>query len=599
MSVQAAITLVILVATLLLMGTQRLRGELTALLVMLALILTNVLTAEEAFSAFGEPVIILIAALFIIGGALYETGAAAVIASQIMRLKRRGDLFLLLTIMVSAALLSAFISNLLVVAVFLPAVLRVARRARISPAQLLMPLNTAGEMGSFLLLIGAISTVVINDLLGSSGYEPLGLFALMPYGLVFLAITILWFALFGPRLLPTSIPSETERPSLGEVERTYKLEQQLYQVRVRAGSDLVGQRLNEVKLGPTFRLNVVAIQPDGADLRPARSNWVLEQDDILVLEGARGDVLQASSIHHLEPRGSIPLDRFEQLEKQTVRLAEVMIPFRSNLVGKTVSESRFRDQHGLNILAVQRDGKAIHGELSELRLAAGDAMLVQGPLQRLRDVGKDLNLILVTHLGPRRGDLISRKIWLTAAILAMMIVVVVFNLLSLATASLAAALALLATDCISVERAYQSIDASILLVVGGLLPLATALEKSGLAAIFASGIAGLEAGPFATLVLVYALSAVLTQVISNTVVGVLLLPVTINLAQTVGIPAHALAIAVMVGVTTSYVTPLTHGSNLMIVGPGGYSMRDFLVNHLPIFVLQSAALLAMLSFTYL
>lgn len=599
MSTAALITLVILVAALLLMGTQRLRSELAALLVMLALILTSVLTAEEAFSAFGQPVIILIASLFIIGGALYETGAAAVIAAQIMRLRRRGDTFLLLAIMISAALLSAFISNLLVVAVFLPAVLRVARRARMAPAQLLMPLNTAGGMGSFLLLIGAISTVVINDLLVSSGYDPLGLFALAPYGLVFLAITILWFALFGRRLLPTTVLSETERPSLGEVERTYQLQEQLYRVRVRAGSDLVGQQLNEARLGPNFRLNVVAIQPDGADLRQARSDWVLEQDDVLVLEGARGDVLQAASIHHLEPKGTIPLDRFEQLKNQSVRLAEVMVPFRSDLVGKTVAETHFREQHGLNILAVHRDEKAIHGELSELRLAAGDTLLVQGALSRLRDVGKDLNLILVTHLGPGRGDVISRKIWLTAGILAAMILVVVSGLLPLATASLAAVLALLATDCISIERAYQSIDASILIVIGGLLPLATALEKTGLAAIFAAGIAGLNASPFATLVLIYALAVVLTQVISNTVVGVLLLPVAINLAQTTGLPAHALAIALIVGVTTSYVTPLTHGSNLMIVGPGGYTMRDFLVNHIPIFVLQSAALLAMLYLVYL
>lgn len=598
MSTQAIITLVILLATLLLMGTQRLRADLTALLVMLAVVISNVLTVEEAFSAFGQPVIIILPSLFIVAAALYETGVAAIIAQQMLRLGQRGHTVLILVIMVSAGLLSAVISDLLVVTVFLPAVLRVAQRARIAPGQLLIPLTTASVMGGLLTLIGALSNIVLNDLLVSSGHAPLGLFTLAPFGATFLLIALLWFALIGRRLLPTRVAEETVRPSLGEVERTYQLEEQLYQVRVRSGSDLIGRRLDEAQLGPDFHLTVVAIQPSGDDLQPSPGHWILARDDILIVRGSRGDVFQAATIHHLQPKGTIPLDRFERLEGQSLRLAEVIVPFRSRLVGRTVAQSHFRERYGLNILAVHREGRALQDDPADITLEAGDTLLVQGSLERLRRIGDDLNLVLVTHLGPGRGDLVTGKVWITLAILAGMLGSVVLGLLPLATASLTAAVTLILTGCISAERAYKSVDATILVVIGGMLPLAMALQKTGLAGQMATLIAGLQAGPFLTLALLYALTVLLTQIISNVVSGLLLLPVALSLALEVGAPPHAYAIAVIVAVTTSYVTPLTHGINLMIREPGRYQMRHYLLNNGPIFLLQSAALFALLALLY-
>lgn len=598
MSSAALITLGLLVATLILMSTQRLRADLTALLVMLTLILTNVLDAEEAFSAFGQPVIIILPALFIIAAALYETGVAAMIAQQFLRVEQRGTVVLLLVTMVSGALLSAIISDLLVVTLFLPALLRVARRTRIAPGQFLIPLTTASVVGSLLTLIGAISTVVINDQLSSTGVAPLQFFSLTPFGLSFLAITVLWYTLVGRRLLPAMAPAPVTRPSLEEVEDTYELKEQLYRLRVRSGSDLIGKRLGEAQLGHDFRLNVVAVQPDRADLQAMRSDRIFEQDDLLIVKGARGDVFQAAALHNLDPKGSIALDRFEKLEEQSLRLAEAMVPFRSNLVGTTVAESRFRERYGLNILAVHRNGRAEQGELTEMALELGDTLLLQGPLARLQRVGNDMNLVLVTHLGPGRGDLITNRVWLTLVILALMLAAVVSQLLPLATASLAAAVLLVLSGCISVDRAYRSVDATILVVVGGMIPLAMALEKTGLAGQLAELIGGLQTGPFVTMIIVYFATVVLTQVISNMVTGLLVLPIALNLAIGLGAPPHAYAICVIVGVTTSYVTPLTHGINLMIREPGGYQMRHFLLNNGAIFVLQSLVLFVLLRAIY-
>jgi len=596
MTLQAILTLIILVATLVVLATQRLRPDLTALLVMLSLILTNVLSPSEAFSAFGQPVIIIVPSIYILGAALYETGLATMIANRLSRFSSHGQTVLTLAIMLTAGLLSAALSSLLVVAVLVPAVLRIARQARLAPGRLLLPLVTAATMGNLLTTISSISNLVVSDVLVVSGYQPLSFFSLTLYGLASLGLAILWSLLGGRWFLRQALPSEPQPPSLDEVERSYRLDDRLYRLRVRAESDLIAQRLDQSELGPDFHLNVVAVKPRGGKLEPARPDWVLEHDDLLIVEGSRGDALQAASLHHLEPKGPVPLDEFNQLEQQTLRLAEVMVPFRSQLVGKTLTEAHFRERYGFSILAVHRRGQAIRENLPHVTLDAGDTLLVQGPLAHLRRVGQDANLVSVTYLGPQPGDLITSKAGLTLGILGLMLLCVLSGLLPLATASLAAAVALLLTGCLSPDRLYQSIDVSVIVLIGGMLPLAMALEKTGLAELLARQLADLSpaVGAFGTLLLLYLCTHVITQVISNSVAAALVTPIAINLATAQGLSPQPFAIAIAVAVTTSYVTPLTNADNLLVREAGRYTLRDYLVNGAPIFLAQTVALMLLL-----
>ena len=597
MSYQTALTLVIFVAALLVLASQRLRRDLTALLVLLSLILTGILSPTEAFSAFGQPVIIIIPCIYIIGAALYETGVATMIANRLLRVSSRGPGVLTLAIMVTAGLMSALVSSLLVVAVLMPAVLRIARRERLAPSLLLLPLASAATMGNLVTLIGAVSNLVVSDLVAVSGYGPLGLFSVTPFGLVSLALSILWTMLVGRRLLSREVPKEPTPPSLQEVEQSYRLDDQLYRLRVRSGSDLIAQRLHECGLSPAFGLNVMAVRPKGDRLKPANPDWVLEQDDLLVVEGSLGDVLQAASLHRLEPKGAMPLEEFNRLEEDTLRLAELIVPFRSQLVGKTLAEIDFRERYGLNVLAVHRRGQAIHEDLPDLALAVGDTLLVQGPIAYLRQVGQDWNLISATQLGPQPGDLITRKAKLTLSLLAVMLICVVSGLLSLATASLAAALALILTGCLSVDRAYRSIDWSIVVLVGGMLPLAMALEQTGAAELIAGLLigAGGAAGPMGSLLLLYLFTTFISQVVSNSVSAALMVPIALNLATAQGLSPQLFAVAIAVAATTSYITPLTNADNLLIREPGRYSMRDYLVNNLPLYLLQTTVVMLILS----
>jgi di/tricarboxylate transporter len=597
MTFQAALTLIILITTLVALASQRLRADLTALCVTLALILTGVLSPTEAYSAFAQPVIIIIPCIFILGAALYETGVATLIADQLLRIGTKSPVVLILVIMLTAGLLSSVVTSMLIIAVLMPAVVRIARRARLAPTLLLLPLVSGATMGNLLTLIGAISHLVVSDLLVVSGYEPLGFFSLTPIGLVSLGLSIVWYLLVGRRLLRHEMPPEPQLPSLDEVERDYRLDHQLHRLRVRSKSDLIARRLDKCALGPTFHLNVMAVNPTGKALEPARPDWVLEQDDILIVEGSLGDALQAASLHHLELKGPVPLEEFNRLEEDTLRLAELIVPFRSQLAGKTLTQCRFRELYGLNVLAVHRQGGAIREDLPHLSLAVGDTLLVQGPVDYLRQIGRDLNLISVTQLGPQPGDLITSKAKLTLGILGAMLICVVSGLLPLATASLAAAIALILSGCLSAERAYQSVDGRVIVLIGGMLPLAIALEKTGAAELIAETLSHLsqDMGALGALLILYLFTALISQIASNSVAAALMTPIALSLAVAKGLPPQPFAIAIAVAATTSYVTPLTNADNLMVREAGGYTMRDYLVNGLPISVLQTTALMLFLS----
>jgi di/tricarboxylate transporter len=317
----------------------------------------------------------------------------------------------------------------------------------------------------------------------------------------------------------------------------------------------------------------------------------------LIVEGSLGEVLQAASLHRLEPKGPVPLDEFNLLEEDSLRLAELIVPLRSSLAGKTLAQCHFRERFGLNILAVHRQGQAIREDLPHLTLAVGDTLLVQGPLESLRQIGRDLNLIPVSQLGPQPGDRITSKAKLALGILGAMIVFVVTGLLPLATASLAAAMALILTGCLSADQAYQSINGRVIVLIGGMLPLAMALEKTGVAELIAGTLAGLSQniGPMGGVILLYLFTALISQIASNSVSAALMTPIALSLAGAEGLAPQLMAIAVAVAATTSYITPLTNTDNLMVREAGGYTMRDYVANGLPIFVMQMAAVMAMLS----
>jgi di/tricarboxylate transporter len=305
-------------------------------------------------------------------------------------------------------------------------------------------------------------------------------------------------------------------------------------------------------------------------------------------------------LHGLEVKGTVSLEAFNQTELETLRLAELMIPFRSSLVGHSLSEIGFRRRYGLNVLAVHRQGQSIRSDLPQMVLAVGDTLLVQGTRASLHGLGRSLDLVRVTDLGPQPGDLITVKARWILLVLGAMLLLVMTGLTSLATASVMAAVALVMLKCLSPERAYHSINGSLLVLIGGMLSLSIALQKTGAADLIADLIAGLSQGlgVVGSLGLVYLLTSLSAQIIGGAVGAAIFAPIAISLALNQGAPPEPFAIAITFAVMGGFVTPLTDGDNLLVREPGRYGMADYLKNTLPIFLLQSIVLLGMLTVAY-
>ena len=600
---QALLTILLLIVTLVTMAIPRLRGDIIALLVMLFLILSGILEADEALSAFGQPVIIIIASVFVIGAALLDTGVAMLIANQILRIGRGGELYLMFIVMLASAILTAFLEGLLVVALLLPAVLRVARQAKISPSRLLLPMATMATVGNQLMLISTTSNPLVSDLLRASSDSGLGLFTMTPYALASVGVVMAWYLTGGRFFLSGELPPEPEELSLEEIGASYQIDKLLYRLRVRSSSNLIAEALGSngrLGLQKNFGLNVIAIQPQGGAIQPATPDYILEQDDLLIVEGENDQVIKAARSHNLETKGTVTLAEVNEIGLETLRLAELMIPFRSSLVGQSLTEAGFRRRYGLNVLAVHRQGQSIRTRLPQLKLAAGDTLLVQGPPASLVGIGRNLNLVRVTDLGPQPGDVITTKAQWTMAVLAAMLLLVVTGLTSLATASLLAAVALVLLRCLSPERAYQSINLSLLALIGGMLSLSMALQETGAAELIADVIAASSAGlgVVGSLVVVHLLTAFVAQIIGGAVGAAIFAPIAISLAVTQGAPPEPFAISIAFAVMGGFITPLTDGDNLLVREPGRYSMADYVKNTLPIFCLQTTVLMVMLALVY-
>jgi di/tricarboxylate transporter len=600
MNFETAITISLLLATLLLLASQRFRMDFVALLIMVALIGTGILTPEQVFEPLGRPIVITVAGIFVLGAALRRNGLASILGRFILRTGSRGRVRMLLLLTGIAALLSAIMSSMLVILILTPVVLRIGRELEVPPPQLLLPMALASMFGNQLTLIGAPLNLIVSDILQQSGQPPLGFFSFTPYALILLAITIGWFALMGKRTLPSHQVSEDATPSVEEIEENYGLNDAFYKVQVGEQSDLVGARIVETGLRTQEELDVVAVQP--AHERVAHqvdANHQLAPDDHLIVKGDARHAWRSARLHALKIDGPVRLTDFSCLEEPELNLCEAVVPIRSGLVGKTLVESEFKQHYGLVVLAVNRQGESIQQGLLQLRLQAGDTLLLQGSPMQLADMKHQRDLVFTCELTPESADRATSKVKIALAVLGVVVLSVMLNWVSLATALLVGSLVLIMTRCLTFEEAYASIDVKIMIMLAGMLPLATAIQQTGVAEM-AAGLVNRTSqmiGIYGALLLLYLCTAVVAQVVPALVTLALAVPVAIQLAVAQGLSPQQTAITITFSAYASYMTPLLNTINILIRDYGGYSMGHFLRNTVPIFLLQLALLFAIFIFT--
>ena len=577
-------TFIILGVSIVLFLSDRLRADLVALLVTVALGLSGVLTSQEAFSGFSRSAVITILGIFILAAGLERTGATQRAGDLLLRAGRGDERRLVAIVMLAGAGLSLFMNNIAAASVLLPAVSGASRRAGTNPARLLMPLASATLLGGMATLL-TTSNIVVSSVLTDRGLPGYGLLDFAPIGLPIVAVGILYMTFWGRRMLPSRSPAQIlehynrQEADLAEV---YHLGEALFRAGVPAGSALIGQSLAGGRFRENLGLDVLAIERDGLVLPAPPPTSLVKEEDILLLSG---DPQGAELSEDLEV---LPARRWREsdLESAAVVVLEAVLSPRSALIGQTLRESHFRDRYSMTVLALWRAGKSIRTGLSDLPLQFGDGLLLQGDRSRLPVLRDEPDLIVLDRgedaAPPARGRGV-----LAVLIMVATLALAATDLLPVGEVMLGGALLMILTGVLNMDQAYQAIEWRSVFLVAGMLPMGLAMTKTGAADLLTSWlIAGLgSAGTIGLLAGLVALAILLTQVMNGAAVAAVLAPVAIRTAEQIGANPRAMAMGVALATSMAFLTPLGHPVNALVMGPGGYRFRDYFRIGLPLAVL--------------
>jgi len=563
---EIALVLIILVTAVVLFATEWIRMDMVSILVLLALALTGLVTAEEAFSGFSNPAVITVAAMFIISAAISNTGAMGRIGGQLLKASNGNEARLIAILMATVALFSAFISNIGSTAVLMPVVINLARKIKTSPSKLLIPLAFGSLLGGVCTLIGTPPNILMGALLKQYTREEFGMFDFTPVGFSIAAGGILYMVVVGRHLLP-------KRKS-GTLTEEYQVKEYITEVEIASKSPLAGLTIARSTLERDFNLRVRSIQRGKRKITQPRRNVKLREGDILFLEGNPEGILKVRETKGIEvvPERDNPPEAISG--SQTVVVEASLTPT-SEMVGKTLRDVRFRDAYGLNVLAIWRRGAPVVKKVDHVVLRFGDVLLLQGAEDKVIHLGKEHGFLLLGGVAPVPYR--PRRAPIAIITLAAVIGLAAGGLLPITIAATGGAIIMILTRCLSIQEAYESIDWRIIVLIAGTLPLGLALEKSGAAKVLADLLLDIVGplGPWAVLATIILLTSLLTEVMSHAAAAVLLAPIALNTAVDLGVNPKPFFLAVAIAASSCFMTPVSHQSNALVMGPGGYRFTDY------------------------
>ncbi len=551
-------------------------SDVVAIGLLLALIVTGLLPPNAAFAGFGSDTVVMILGLLIMTAALIKTGVVDLAGRAILRHAGQRPAPLLALVMVGCATLSAFISNTAAAAFFLPVVLGIAAKAKLSPSSLLMPVAFASILSSSVTLISTSTNLVINGLATDLGLKPLGMFELAPVGIPVAIAGLLYMFFIGRFLVPNRAPAEGLLEQFGV--RSY-----ITEVLVLPGSPLVGKTISDANLGRDLDLAILRVLRKPDQFLWPRRGLEIAAGDVLLVEGARADVLKIKDTAGLEIRPDVELSD-PDLRVEDASLVEALVVPGSPLVGRNLRGARLREQHGLQVLGLNRHGQNILAKLSRVNLRIGDVLLIQGRKTGLARIAEE-GLVSVLHAVPETTGQ-RPKAALAIAIFVGALLFAALNILPLAVAVLLGAFLVFATRCISPVDAYRELDWRIVILIACILALGQAMAQTGAAHYLAAHVATLASGYPPTWLLggFFLLTVALTQPMSNQAAAAVIVPIAIQTAVHLNLNPRPFVIAIAVAASCSYLTPLEPAC-LMVYGPGRYKFMDFIRVGAPLVVI--------------
>ena len=594
------VTIIILVLSAIFFMIGKIRSDLIALCSLILLVLFDILTPAEALSGFSNSVVIMMVGLFVVGGAIFQTGLAKMVSGKIMRTAGKNQFLLFILVMLVTSFVGAFVSNTGTVALMLPIVVSLANSADMSPSRLLMPLAFASSMGGMLTLIGTPPNLVIQEAIVDAGLEPLSFFSFTPVGLVCIAVGIIVLIPLSKWILSRKKrQAEDEKkshPSMAELLREYQLEQRLFRVQVPADSTYCGKMLQELDISEKYGVGILEIRRKISTRRhffnniydhiTAGPHTVIQSGDILYLSGDAEHVSRMIGDNALWKLDTI-YNTSESDKMNQTGVAEVLLLHNSSLHNVAVRDCGFREKFNINILGIQRNDTYYVHDLRDFRMHSGDALLIQGEWSDIARMSREQNdwVVLGQPIEQVAKVTIDRKAPVAAGIMLLMILAMIFDWVPAVMAVIIAAVLMVFTGCLrNVEDAYRTINWESIVLIAAMMPMSLALEKtgasSGISMALVSGLG--EYGPLALLAGIYFTTSLMTMFISNTATAVLLAPIAMQSAVSLGVSPYPYLFAVTVAASMCFASPFSTPPNALVMSAGKYTFMDYVKVGLPL-----------------
>ncbi len=571
LGITAAITVVLI--------TDKLRADVAALLTLAVLGLTGLVSPNDLFSGFGRSAVITIVALFMITQGLERSGATRILGRHLGRLAGTSESRAVVVVMIATALLSLVMNTIAAAAVLLPAVIGISRQTDLKPSRLLIPMSFASLLGGMATLF-TTANLLVSASLSQAGLRPYGILDFIPIGLPMAVAGILFMALVGRKLLPQHSLGGGRRavhPG-GSLADTYELSQAVRGAYVMPGSEMAGRSLSEAGWGTRLGLSVIGISRGGSiRLAPSARDKVLEGDVVIFT----GDIDDQALARCRLVRTRDPAWQGKFVSSQ-VSLVEVVLAPRSTFAGKTLHEINFREKYDLMILALWRAGRTIRVGLPDIPLEVGDALLVQGNHERIKMLRNEPALIVLEEDIEDAPP--GRKAWLAVGLTMAAVVMSALQIIPIAEAAVSAALLMVLLGCMTMDEAYDSVEWRAIFLIAGMLPLGIAMTTTGTARLTGDALIALlgHGGPLAVAAGMFLVTTLLTQVMGGQATAVILAPIAIAAALSLRADPRVIGMAVAMGCSTAFLTPFAHPSNILVMGPGGYTTRDYARVGLPL-----------------
>ncbi len=532
-------------------------------------VIAGILSPSEMLQVFSNSAPLTIGGMFVLSAALERTGVIDQMGRIFVKMAGTTEIRAMIVLMLMAAGLSAFMNNTPVVVVFLPIVLGFARTTGLKASRLLIPLSFDGMLGGTCTLIGSSTNLLIDGMIRQAGLEPFGMFEFTKLGVLYAIAGILYLLTVGSRLLPT-------RETLSSILNVNETREFMMEAAIGEESELIGKTFMRSPFSRLKEARIIEIRRDGSRVMDPLDQLRFQTGDRLLLK------FLSSGVQSVQEIEGIVFPRFQQdkyglvgIELRKVRIIEGIIGPHSSMIGKSLIEMNFRQKYGAIILAVHRQGENLKAQFKKMKLAFGDTLLVEGPVDGINRLREEKDFVSLTE--PKQRTYRRSKAPIAIVAILAVVVLAAFKVLPIATLALIGAVAVVVLGCLSSEDAYESVDWKILFLIFGMLAIGLAVEKTGGAELIAMGLLSIFGGfgPFVMLAIIYLMTALLTELISNNATAVLLTPLVLQIADQMGIDSRPLIIAIMFGASACFVTPIGYQTNTYIFGAGGYKFSDF------------------------